>query len=258
MQPDTESTAKLPGADLRRPATLVRRPSFGACMAAITAPQLYRNFAIHLFVMFPAAMVMCWIATNLDVAVGFDPVLAWPDRLFLGLGMIGIGGFWVWYVYGYLFLAGGGSPGTHVDGGPVAMVDNGPYTMIRHPSVLGKMLGVIGLAVAWGSLSFHVFFVPVLIIYSVVTNRIIQERFCHERFGARYQTYCARVPMLIPRPSGIKRWMNSEAALGEADEAVPAPVEHQPTGIWSEFRWYLMGLVGLISLFGGIWWFAAM
>ncbi len=44
----------------------------------------------------------------------------------------------------------------------------------------------------------------------------------------------------------------------EADEAVPAPVEHQPAGIWSEFRWYLMGLVGLISLFGGIWWFAAM
>ena len=31
--------------------------------------------------------------------------------------MIAVGGLWVWYVYGYLFIAGGGSPGTHVDGG---------------------------------------------------------------------------------------------------------------------------------------------
>lgn len=233
---------------------LVRRPTLAACFAAITAPALYRNFASHVFVMFPAAMVMCWLGARIDAALGWAPVLAEAARVPLGLAMIGAGGLWVWYVYGYLFLAGGGSPGTHVDGGPVAMVDTGPYTMIRHPSVLGKLLGVIGLGIVWGSGAFLVFFVPVLLVYSVVTNRYLQERFCEERFGARYAVYRQRVPMLMPRPAGVARWLRDEAALAEADHDLPPPVVSHPPGIWSEFRFYLVGLVLLISLFAGIWW----
>lgn len=236
---------------------LVRRPPLGDCFAAITSPALYRNFAIHIFVMFPAAMVMCWLGTRIDAALGWASILPESVRVPLGLGMIGSGGLWVWYVYGYLFLAGGGSPGTHVDGGPVAMVDTGPYTMIRHPSVLGKLLGVIGLGIIWGSQAFLVFFVPVLLVYSVVTNRYLQERFCEERFGARYGVYRQRVPMLLPRPAGVARWLRDEAALAEADAELPPPVVSHPPGIWSEFRFYLVGLVLLISLFAGLWWMVA-
>ncbi|MCB9762475.1 MAG: isoprenylcysteine carboxylmethyltransferase family protein [Alphaproteobacteria bacterium] len=248
------ASSATPNADAEAAQSLVRRPSFMACLAAIRAPELYRNFAIHIFVMFPAAMVMCWLGTKVDAAVGLGPLLEPAVRVPAGLSLIGAGGFWVWYVYGYLFLAGGGSPGTHVDGGPVAMVDTGPYTMIRHPSVLGKLAGVIGLGIIWGSPSFLAFFVPVLLVYSLVTNRYLQERFCEERFGPRYAAYRERVPMLLPRPAGMARWLRDEAALAEADAELPPPVEAQPPGVWSEFRWYLLGLAGLISLFAGIWW----
>ena len=232
-----------------RPA-LVRRPTFGACIAAIRAPELYRNFGIHIFVMFPAAMIMCWLATRVDAELGWAPLTPWPALGVLGAMFIGAGGFWVWYVYGYLFLAGGGSPGTHVDGGPTAMVDTGPYTMIRHPSVLGKLLGVIGLGLIWRSGIFLLAFVPVLVAYSVVTNRYLQERFCDARFGARYAVYRERVPMLIPRPAGMLRWLRDEAAVpGEfTPERNP-----QPAGIWLEFRGYLLGLGMLIGLFASVW-----
>ena len=231
---------------------LVRRPAFMACVGAIRAPELYRNFAIHLFIMLPAALTMCWIATKLDEAwhVSMQVPFAW--RAPVGLGLIGAGGFWVWYVYGYLFLSGGGSPGTHVDGGPTALVDTGPYTMIRHPSVLGKLAGVIGLGICFGSTVFLVGFVPVLILYSLVTNRYLQERFCDARFGPRYAIYRARVPMLVPRPSGVRRWWNDQAAV--PDGAPREELSAQPEGIALEFRGYLVGLALLISMFAGVVW----
>jgi protein-S-isoprenylcysteine O-methyltransferase Ste14 len=229
---------------------LVRRPAFFACLAAIQRPELYRNFAIHIFVMLPAAMVMCWLGTRVDAELGLAPLGAWPATGLAGASLIGLGGFWVWYVYGYLYLAGGGSPGTHVDGGPAVLVDTGPYTVIRHPSVLGKLLGVIGLGFIFQSTSFLVGFVPVLVVYSVVTNRYLQEPFCDARFGARYQAYRSRVPMLIPRPAGLRRWWNDESAVPGAFSADRNP---QPVGIWMEFRGYLVGLGLLIGLFAGIW-----
>lgn len=234
------------------PRTLVRRPSLAACFAAIRAPELYRNFAIHAFVMFPAAMVMCWLGTRVDAAIGQPPLPGGLAVTLTGVALIGAGAVWVWYVYGYLYLAGGGSPGTHVDGGPVALVDTGPYTLVRHPSVLGKLAGVIGLGMMWHSPSFLVVFLPVLVAYSVVTNRYLQERFCDQRFGSTYQLYRDRVPMLVPRPDGLARWMRDEGALPEG--VVAEPAKEQPAGIWMEFRGYLLGLVGLISLFAGLWW----
>jgi protein-S-isoprenylcysteine O-methyltransferase Ste14 len=220
-------------------------------MAAIREPALYQNFAIHLFVMFPAGLLMSYLASQVDTSLGIAPLWTWPARLWAGLALIGVGGLWVWYVYGFLFLAGGGSPGSHVDGGPTTMVDTGPYTAIRHPSVLGKLLGVIGLGVIFGSSTMLLAFVPVLVVYSLVTNRLLQERFCDQRFGARYALYRQRVPMLLPRPAGIRRWVRGQAAVPEAGP--PAAVTAHPPGIWSELRWYLVGLVLLIASFASVW-----
>ncbi len=228
---------------------LVRRPRFGACLAAISEPELYRNFAIHLLVMFPSAIVMCFIASRIDSGLGLEPFLTPPWSLISGGAMIFTGGFWVWYVYGYLFLSGGGSPGSHVDGGPSTLVDTGPYTVIRHPSVLGKLLGVAGLGLAWGSWTFELVFVPVLLLYSLLTNRYLQERYCDQRFGSQYQTYRSRVPMLLPRPSGIRRWLANQAAVGEDG---PRAAGVSPPGIWMELRWYLVGLLLLIGFFAAL------
>ena len=224
-------------------------PALRACFAAIRAPELYRNFLVHGFIMFPAGMVLCYIATRIDAAVGLAALESPGLRLGAGLAMVAMGGLWVWYVYGYLFLVGHGSPGTHVDGGPTDLVDTGPYTMIRHPSVLGKVLAVAGLGVAWGSPVFLAGFLPVLIAYSLVTNRLLQERFCDERFGPAYALYRSRVPMVLPRPAGLRRWVQGEPAL--TDEERNAPRGHPP-GIGTEFLYYLGALAGLIALSAGI------
>ncbi|MEC8381435.1 MAG: methyltransferase, partial [Myxococcota bacterium] len=133
--------------------------------------------------------------------------------------------------------------------GPVRMVDTGPYTAIRHPSVLGKLLGVTGLGIIWQSQTFLLGFLPILVIYSVVSNRLLQERFCEDRFGERYCQYRDRVPMLIPRLSGLSRWKSGKPALN-AIELVS--VATQPPSVWQEFRWYLVGLIGLIVCFSGM------
>jgi protein-S-isoprenylcysteine O-methyltransferase Ste14 len=221
-------------------------PSTSECFAAIRAPELYRNFLIHLFVMFPAAMVMCWLAQQIDIRYQIAAFGDYSWRVPMGAIAIIVGGIWVWYVYGYLFLAGGGSPGTHVDGGPVRVVDTGPYSAIRHPSVLGKLLGVTGLGCIWGSPTFLMVFLPILLLYSLISNRLIQERFCHLRFGEMYTVYCQNVPMLLPTQTSIRRWKDGVPAINveELDSVVV-----QPPGVWLEFRWYLIGLISLILLF---------
>ena len=221
------------------------RPQPLDCFRAIRTPELYRNFTIHLFVMFPAAMVMCWLATQLDARLDWSPLTGSAARWILGSTLIVAGGTWVWYVYGYLFLAGEGSPGTHVDGGPIRLVDTGPYTMVRHPSVLGKVLGITGLGILWASPSFLTVVLPILLLYSYVTNKLIQEHYCHQRFGACYMEYCSAVPMFLPTPSGIRRWRQQIPATRIGS----LPAVEQPVGIWQEFRWYLAGLLVLITIF---------
>ena len=52
--------------------------------------------------------------------------------------------------------------------------------------------------------------------------------------------------MLIPTPTSIGRWTNDIPVL----EDISSIEEHpQPDGIWHEFRWYLMGLIGLLLFF---------
>ncbi len=228
------------------PPQFQRRPPWRACLRTVTQPELYRNFAVHAFIMAPAGTAMAYIASRIDQVLGWSPLLPLPVGIALGLGSIGLGGLWVWYVYGYLFLSGRGSPGSHVDGGPTVLVDTGPYTMVRHPSVLGKLAGVLGLGLIFGSKVFLLAFLPLLVIYSLLTNRLLQERYCDVRFGAAYQRYRELVPMLLPRPAGIRRWLNDQAALGEGDDPAHGA---SPPGAFQELRWYLVGLGSLIAFF---------
>ncbi len=223
-----------------------RRPPLRDCLRTVFQPELYRNFAVHAFIMAPAGTAMAYIASRIDRVMGWEPMLPLPLGVAAGLSLIGLGGLWVWYVYGYLFLSGRGSPGSHVDGGPTVLVDTGPYTMLRHPSVLGKLAGVIGLALLFGSRIFLLAFLPLLVVYSLLTNRFLQERYCEDRFGEAYRRYRALVPMIVPRPSGLRRWMNDEAALGESDDPASGA---SPPGAFQELRWYMAGLGGLIAFF---------
>jgi len=84
-------------------------------------------------------------------------------------------------------------------------VTTGIYSWIRHPSVVGKLVGIIGLGVLLRPPSFLFVIIPVLMLYSFVTNILIQERYCVKHFGEDYKRYKNEVPMFIPKISRIKR-----------------------------------------------------
>ncbi len=198
---------------MTNPDTSGAPPGFWTCIAQTGNPLVYKNFMIHLFVMIPAAVVMAVFGKEIDRVVGLEPFLAPPWTWLAAAGLFGLGGLIVVYTYGYLTILGRGSPGTHVDGGPRDLVVTGPYTAVRHPSVLGKLSGVIGLGFLTGSTVFTFVIIPLLLIYSLITNRYLQERGCEEKFGEDYARYRAAVPMLVPRIAGIRRFLAGEPAI---------------------------------------------
>ncbi len=182
-------------------------------MAQTANPLVYKNFMIHLFLMIPAAVVMALFGREIDRVLGLESFLSPPWTWIVSAGLFALGGLIVVYTYGYLTLLGEGSPGTHVDGGPRKLVVSGPYTAVRHPSVLGKLSGVVGLGFLSGSTVFTFVIIPLLLIYSLITNRYLQERGCEDKFGGDYQRYREAVPMLIPRVAGIRRFLGGRPAI---------------------------------------------
>jgi protein-S-isoprenylcysteine O-methyltransferase Ste14 len=76
------------------------------------------------------------------------------------------------------------------------LVTTGPYALVRHPIYTGLLLGFLGWAIAvdrWrGVLAVAIVFVALLRKYR------LEERWMHERFGATYDAYRARVKALVP------------------------------------------------------------
>jgi protein-S-isoprenylcysteine O-methyltransferase Ste14 len=72
----------------------------------------------------------------------------------------------------------------------------GPYVIIRHPIYTGILTGILGTAIATGSLL--VFFcLPVILALFLVKIRM-EEQFLIEEFGGDYERYRREVKALIP------------------------------------------------------------
>ena len=219
-QPNTVDAQ--PAGSPHRDALADEEPTLGQVFATLRRRELYGNLLTHLFVFIPAAVVIGLLARRLDRTWGWAPIAEPPINVVVALLCFGAGGFVVWYCYGYLYLKGRGSPGSHL-GYTRKLVDTGIYSWIRHPSVLGKLIGVIGLAVLMRSPSFLVVFIPILLLYSYITNMAIQERYCLKNFGQQYETYRNKVPMLIPRWSRLMQHLarRKEQRLARRKERRP-------------------------------------
>jgi protein-S-isoprenylcysteine O-methyltransferase Ste14 len=79
----------------------------------------------------------------------------------------------------------------------IPLLTEGAYGRIRHPRYVQLFLAVVGYALFCNYLALYLL-IPVLaaMLYCVVR---IEERELRERFGAEYETYCARVPRFIPK-----------------------------------------------------------
>jgi protein-S-isoprenylcysteine O-methyltransferase Ste14 len=76
------------------------------------------------------------------------------------------------------------------------LIRSGPYAWVRHPIYTGLISGVLGTAIASGTLRAALGFL--IIAIALVHKSRVEERFMSETFGGDYQRYRAAVPALIP------------------------------------------------------------
>lgn len=174
-------------------------PGLKELLFTITEPKLYLNIPSYLLILVPLTYALYWfLARPLDQLWHLPPFITPPWSWMCGSLLILMGIAVVWWSYAYLIILGKGSPASHL-GGTLALVKTGPYALVRHPSVVGKLLGVIGFGCILGSTAFTFMLIPVLLIYSWITNRYVQEIFCVRKWGEEYLKYRRTVPLFFPR-----------------------------------------------------------
>lgn len=72
----------------------------------------------------------------------------------------------------------------------------GPYAIVRHPIYTGLLTGVLGTAIATGSLL--AFFCLAIMLPALLWKIRIEETFLKEEFGEEYERYRQQVKALIP------------------------------------------------------------
>jgi len=173
-------------------------PAFAKVMLAVRRPQVLWNIPIHVCILIPATCLIAYLATRIDRHLGYERFMSLPWGIALFAILFPLGIFIVWYTYGYLAIKGEGSPATHL-GGTTKLVTTGPFALCRHPSIIGKFLGVVGLGFLVGSPTFFFLIIPALTTYSLITVRFLQEKLCVRLWGASYLEYRRSTPLIIPR-----------------------------------------------------------
>lgn len=170
-------------------------------LLAFSRPELYRMVLAHV----PLVSVVLGVAFGaraVDARLGWAPVLHPPLSLALfGICILGSAAI-VYWSYTFLVLEGEGSPAEHIRP-TVRVVDTGPYALVRHPTVTGKLLGVLGVGFLFRSPSFLFLLLPLAAAAAAVSNRLTQELPLERRMGEAYRSYRARVPMIFPRPTDL-------------------------------------------------------
>jgi protein-S-isoprenylcysteine O-methyltransferase Ste14 len=133
------------------------------------------------------------------VAGAFDPALRvrlWPasaafDWAMLALCAVGLMGCW----WARLHIGRLWSGGVVVKEGH-RVVDTGPYAIVRHPIYTSAFIACLAFALIRGRPLDLLLFAGFVSFFSLKAR--VEERFLVAQFGADYDAYRARVPMLIP------------------------------------------------------------
>jgi protein-S-isoprenylcysteine O-methyltransferase Ste14 len=88
------------------------------------------------------------------------------------------------------------------------LVTTGLYAHTRNPMYLGNLFLLLGLALASNSWVFAVIGTALAVLLHVFIVAA-EEDFLRNKFGEEFKVYCARVPRLFPRLSGILRTTRS-------------------------------------------------
>ena len=160
--------------------------------------EFYLDMAVFVFICIPSVLLVLFFTLKIDKYLGLKPFINHPYNFIISSIFFISGGVIIWIAYTYLVFVGEGSPCPQL-GGTTKPVTSGPYAMVRHPSVVGKLLGVIGVGCLFKATFFTFIVIPALFAWSAFYNRFIQERGCIEKFGEEYLKYRKITPMFIPK-----------------------------------------------------------
>lgn len=140
-----------------------------------------------------------WIYSRFPLWIAPDkfPIRFPYNLIIFGIILI-VSGVSLLWVYSYLILEGEGGPCPPFTSKTRRLVVTGPYHYVRHPSILVKLFGVIGLGIAFRSLSFLIIVIPILLAGSLYNNWRFQEIPLREKFGKKYVDYRNSTPALFP------------------------------------------------------------
>lgn len=90
------------------------------------------------------------------------------------------------------------------------VVRDGPYALARNPLYLGNLLAATGIVLLSGSLVVAALALPAIFLVFLFTIRS-EEAKLSGKFGSAFTSYRASVPMFIPRPSAICRFLEDDS-----------------------------------------------
>ena len=177
----------------------VSRPPFTILdrLRSWTWPVIYKMVPIQLGLLIPLVLFIALLARQVDQVLGLPALLFQPLGAVIGVLLLGVSAVIVYWAYSHLALEGDGSPNPNFRQ-TSRIVMNGPYALVRHPTVIGKVIGVVGVAFLFQALTFLGFVVPILLAGAVVSYRRSQEVPLEEEEGGVYRQYRERVPMFFP------------------------------------------------------------
>jgi len=157
---------------------------------------------IYGLVLIPFASLLAWAGRLVDRRLGLPPVLPEPWNLVAMALLLGLGGLLLLWSYSYLILEGEGGPVPPFSAKTRRLVRTGPYAVVRHPSVVAKLIGACGLGCGFNSWTFLGGVLPLLLAWSILWNGSRQDGDLVRVFGQEYLDYRHQTPMLVP---GLRR-----------------------------------------------------
>jgi protein-S-isoprenylcysteine O-methyltransferase Ste14 len=185
-------------------------------------PEIYRMLLfIYVPVLIPLTIGLVALGNWIDrlLGWGFLPAPPWNVILFVPLFVSGV--VIVWWSLSYIVIVGGGSPAPLVGPPASRLVLGGAYSLCRHPSVIGKLLGVVGVALLFRSNFYFAVIIPLLLTGSLLEKKLRMEKGDVGHWGRVYHEYQRSVPFLIPRWRDLKRFVREKHYLREMVLALP-------------------------------------
>lgn len=154
-------------------------------------------FTWYVFILIPFTLFLIFIGVKIDALLGLPELISRPYNLLFFIFFMSVGSVIVLWSYSYLVFEGQGSPSAYF-GQTKKLVKVGPYSIIRHPSVIGKFFGVISLGFLLQSFCFSFIIVPILFASSLIDKKFREERQLEKIWGRDYIEYKKSVPMIVP------------------------------------------------------------